>query len=190
MARHPEKTRRRLVEAAADLFNQEGFDGTDTNRIAAAAGFSPQTFYRHFEDKVDIFLRVYESWQDVEFTAVAASLQQSVRAAARTILQHHEQWRGFRRSLRHLAVSEPKVRQARAASRRRQIALLLTQESPTRVKERVSAHVLAIERWCDAWADGELSDLGMIDEGAWLEVIASELTKLLEISSPPDLNRA
>jgi len=44
-------TRQDLVEAAIAEFETVGFEGTNTNRIARAAGYAPQTFYRHFDDK-------------------------------------------------------------------------------------------------------------------------------------------
>lgn len=58
----PEETRERLVVAAAQLFNRVGYDGTDSNRIAREAGYAPGTFYKHFRDKKEIFLAVYEGW--------------------------------------------------------------------------------------------------------------------------------
>ena len=33
----PDETRARLVAAAAAVFNQEGYDGTDSNKLARAA---------------------------------------------------------------------------------------------------------------------------------------------------------
>src|SRR3981189_941127 len=62
MARKPrrvrdaQESRRLLVEAAAQIFNSDGFHGTDTNRIAKAAGYTPGTFYTHFPDQRAIFL--------------------------------------------------------------------------------------------------------------------------------------
>ena len=92
--------------AAAAAFNAHGFHGTDTNKIARAAGFAPQTFYRHFEDKLAIFIAVYEAWQESERTAVRAAAREPDpdAAIARTSVQHHRNWRGFRRSLRLLAL--------------------------------------------------------------------------------------
>src|ERR1700733_4737197 len=58
----PEQTRDRLVAAAAKLFNQTGYHGTDSNRIAKAAGYSAGVFYKHFNDKRAIFLAAYEGW--------------------------------------------------------------------------------------------------------------------------------
>ena len=77
-------TRNRLVEAAAAEFNAVGFHGTNTNKIAKAAGFSPQTFYRHFEDKVEIFLAVYDGWQASERHAVTRALKSSAAISVAT----------------------------------------------------------------------------------------------------------
>src|SRR5579863_8784990 len=101
--RDPDVTKTRLLDAAEREFNAHGFDGTDTNRIARAAGFAPQTFYRHFEDKTAIFLAVYDRWWKAEVAALDSSPHPSdAAAAARVALAFHTKWRSFRRSLRHL----------------------------------------------------------------------------------------
>src|SRR5271157_298904 len=90
--RDPEATQASLLEAGMREFNAHGFDGTDTNRIARAAGFAPQTFYRHFEDKTAIFLAVYERWWKGEVASLekAANGQPpSGEAAARVALAFH-----------------------------------------------------------------------------------------------------
>ncbi|GAA1783151.1 TetR/AcrR family transcriptional regulator [Agromyces lapidis] len=46
-----EATRHRLTEVALDLFERDGFDRTTTASIAAAAGVSEMTFFRHFGTK-------------------------------------------------------------------------------------------------------------------------------------------
>ena len=57
-----EDTRGRLWYAAWLEFREHGYTGTDTNRIARRASKSPQTFYRHFSNKLDIFGDIYRSW--------------------------------------------------------------------------------------------------------------------------------
>jgi AcrR family transcriptional regulator len=171
----PSGTRQRLVDAAADAFNAHGFHGTDTNKIARAAGFAPQTFYRHFEDKLAIFIAVYEAWQDSERTAVraAASEADPDAAIARTSVQHHRDWRGFRRSLRLLALEEPRIRAARAESRERQLAdLAKAPGNKGRSKADLTAALLKVERVCDALADDEFADIGINVEDA--EALAVE----------------
>src|SRR5262245_24348136 len=67
----PYETRSRLIAAAAELFNRVGFYGTDSNRIAHAAGYSTGVFYKHFTDKREIFLAAYEEWSIAEWKKVA-----------------------------------------------------------------------------------------------------------------------
>ncbi|MBR0849484.1 TetR/AcrR family transcriptional regulator [Bradyrhizobium diazoefficiens] len=157
-------TRDNLVEAAAREFNSVGYHGTNTNKIAREAGYSPQTFYRHFDDKIDIFLATYDAWQTSERHAIARAMKSSAsdRSVAKIILDHHVEWRIFRGSLRLLAVEEPRVRRARAASRERQVEILMRlPENEKRERVELIAGLLTIERLCDAVADGEFEDLGI-----------------------------
>ncbi|RMI30064.1 TetR/AcrR family transcriptional regulator [Nocardia stercoris] len=48
------ESRRRLLDAATQLFAERGISGTSTNRIAAAAGMSIGTLYRYFADREEI----------------------------------------------------------------------------------------------------------------------------------------
>jgi AcrR family transcriptional regulator len=166
MPRDPDATRESLLSAAQKEFNSRGFLGTDTNRIARRAGFAPQTFYRHFEDKIAIFLAIYDGWWTAQSEALNAVLEAPQKgkalAAARIVLDFHVRFRVFRRSLRYLTVEEPRVRKARAAARKAQIARLAGGRP---VAEMVAA-LLTAERLCDAYADEELADLGVNDKTA------------------------
>ena len=66
----PDETRERLVAAAAAVFNRDGYHGTDSNRIARAAGYAAGTFYKHFADKREILLAAYEAWVTSEWSEV------------------------------------------------------------------------------------------------------------------------
>lgn len=44
----------RLVRAAIDLFSEQGYDATTVAEIAARAGLSKATFFRHFPDKREV----------------------------------------------------------------------------------------------------------------------------------------
>jgi AcrR family transcriptional regulator len=161
--RDPAATRARLLAAASREFNSRGYFGTDTNRIARRAGFAPQTFYRHFADKIAIFLAVYDAWWRDESRALGEALARpkSAAAAARIVLRFHTDWRIFRRSLRHLAIEEPRVRKARAAARKEQVARQRARSGARRSDAQMLGALLAAERLCDAVADGELDDLAL-----------------------------
>jgi AcrR family transcriptional regulator len=48
------RTRARILEAALDLFEAHGYDATTTTQIAAAAGVTQMTFFRHFATKASL----------------------------------------------------------------------------------------------------------------------------------------
>jgi AcrR family transcriptional regulator len=51
MPRNGEDARRRLRDAALALFRERGYDATTTAEIAAKAGVTERTFFRHFPNK-------------------------------------------------------------------------------------------------------------------------------------------
>lgn len=163
----PEATRERLVAAAARVFNRVGYHGTDTNRLARAAGYAPATFYKHFPDKRAAFLAAYDAWVTSEWTQVdrvvrGASGDRAARIVALT-LAHHRRWRGLRASLRALVATDADVRAAYRAQRRRQLALLAALRGPAAPprRERDALLLFTMERTCDAVADGEVRALGL-----------------------------
>lgn len=50
------RTRDRILEAALDLFERHGYDATTTSEIAAAAGVTAMTFFRHFPTKAAVLV--------------------------------------------------------------------------------------------------------------------------------------
>ncbi len=54
MPRNGEPARRRLQQAAVELFRERGYDQTTTAEIAARAGVTERTFFRHFPDKREV----------------------------------------------------------------------------------------------------------------------------------------
>src|SRR5580698_643887 len=51
MPRSGKDARRRLQQAALELFRERGYEATTTAEIAAKAGVTERTFFRHFPDK-------------------------------------------------------------------------------------------------------------------------------------------
>jgi len=54
MGRWQPDSRGRLQEAALDLYSERGFDQTTAAQIAARAGLTERTFFRHFADKREV----------------------------------------------------------------------------------------------------------------------------------------
>ena len=54
MPRNSEDAIKRLRLAALELFAQNGFDQTTAAQIAARAGVTERTFFRHFPDKREV----------------------------------------------------------------------------------------------------------------------------------------
>jgi AcrR family transcriptional regulator len=57
-AEHAADTREALLAAARRLFADQGFDGTGTEQIVAAARVTRGALYHHFRDKADLFRAV------------------------------------------------------------------------------------------------------------------------------------
>jgi AcrR family transcriptional regulator len=171
-------TGEKLIQAAVREFKAHGYSGTDTNRIAARAGFAPQTFYRHFKDKLEIFVAIYRRWEDEEAAVVGSLVDKDAGtlALADAIVAHHRAYRLFRRSLRQLAVENTVVREARAQSRLRQIENTM-RLAGTGTKETVAPMLFQIERLADAIAEGEITDLGL-NETIARKAVAALLAEL------------
>jgi AcrR family transcriptional regulator len=73
MARWQPDARGRLEAAALELFESGGYAGTTAAQIAARAGLTERTFFRHFADKREVLF----AGQD----ALDATLADAVRAA-------------------------------------------------------------------------------------------------------------
>jgi len=54
MPRNGDEARKRLRHAALELFTENGFDQTTAAQIAARAGVTERTFFRHFPDKREV----------------------------------------------------------------------------------------------------------------------------------------
>jgi TetR/AcrR family transcriptional repressor of mexJK operon len=74
-----------IVRAATEIFAAKGYEGTSTDEIAARAGVSKQTLYKHFTDKDGLFEEIVmatTSRVDQLVALVGRSLAESDDAAA------------------------------------------------------------------------------------------------------------
>jgi len=54
------ENRARIIETAATLFRERGYDGVSVADLMAAAGFTHGGFYKHFGSKADLVIAAYE----------------------------------------------------------------------------------------------------------------------------------
>src|SRR5579872_2867168 len=60
-----ERTRQKIVETAAVLFNQKGFAGCSMGDIVEASGLEKGTLYGHFSTKEELALLAFDhAWKD------------------------------------------------------------------------------------------------------------------------------
>jgi AcrR family transcriptional regulator len=185
----PEQTRERLISAAANQFNRFGYHGTDSNIIAKEAGYATGTFYKHFQDKREIFLAVYERWLATEWRGVEDLLSQmrnpeeTARRLVDLSIQFHTDWRGLRASLMELVFSDPVARKFFRAQRRRQLDLMAELRSrfnlPCKTREQYAIHLYMTERVFDSIGQGEAQALGL-DLGAVVGTMVERVRALLE----------
>lgn len=74
LRRNPDRTKRRLLQAAIRLFSERGFHGVSVDEIVAKAKSNKRMVYHYFGSKEDIYLaalvEVFGRLESVEFQAV------------------------------------------------------------------------------------------------------------------------
>jgi len=73
MPRSGEDARRRLRQAALELFQERGYEATTTAEIAAKAGVTERTFFRHFPDKREALFDGEEAFRAALSQAVVSA---------------------------------------------------------------------------------------------------------------------
>jgi AcrR family transcriptional regulator len=75
--REREEVRRKILDAAHELFASEGYDRVTMRRVAEAIEYSPTTIYHHFEDKDDLVSALCEE----DFSKLLALFEQQAPPA-------------------------------------------------------------------------------------------------------------
>jgi AcrR family transcriptional regulator len=86
MARWEPDAPGRLAEAALDLFGERGYDQTTVEDIAARAGVTKRTFFRHYGDKREVLFAGGEEFEDLFLSGARAAPESAtpLEAVART----------------------------------------------------------------------------------------------------------
>jgi AcrR family transcriptional regulator len=171
-----EDTRAKLLATARTEFLRYGFDGTDAARIARRTGVSPNTFYRCFKGKVDVFIAVYLAWAAEEQRAFEGLIAKRGTAAeiVDAVVTRHRQHVWFRRSVRRLAHEDTFVRQAVALVRREHLRTLTRGSAAD--PAAVSADLIQYEHLAVTLAEAELDDM-TVDDGILRDRLAAMLMR-------------
>jgi AcrR family transcriptional regulator len=69
--RERQEMRGKILEAAREMFLEEGYDKTSIRNIAEKIEYSPGTIYQYFEDKDEIFFIIHQEGFDKLFEMMA-----------------------------------------------------------------------------------------------------------------------
>jgi AcrR family transcriptional regulator len=78
--RRKQETRGRILEAAAELFGEQGYEATKVGEICGRADVARQTFFNHFPAKRDLLIEMFEIGLDL----LAANLDSACERAGTT----------------------------------------------------------------------------------------------------------
>jgi AcrR family transcriptional regulator len=73
MSRWQADARGRLVRAALELYDEQGFEAATAAAIAARAGLTERTFFRHFADKREVLFDGSSQMRDIAAREIAAA---------------------------------------------------------------------------------------------------------------------
>ena len=186
-------TRDRLVTAAFELFDEQGYDGTTVDEIATRAGAGRTTFFRHFGGKEEVvfpdhdeLLRLVEARLA---TATPATLDVGLREAARIVLDHYLDEGETARARYRLTSTVPALRSREVASVQRYQRLFAQhlQESyrdaadgPLRADLLGAAIVTAHNHVLRRWLRGLAQDVAAEFDAAMTQVLAPRPAQLAQ----------
>jgi len=108
-----QERRRQVLDTAIGVFAQQGFRGTTTKRLAAAAGVSEATIYLHFPTKKALYKAILEAKirsLDPMLAELAAaderSLKETLRGVASAMLRKYKRDRTLLRLLLYSALED------------------------------------------------------------------------------------
>ncbi|MDR3474765.1 MAG: TetR family transcriptional regulator [Devosia sp.] len=186
MPRNGEDARQRLRHAALELFVENGFDQTTAAQIAARAGVTERTFFRHFPDKREVLF----DGQNILGTALSEAIgkappeltpMQTLHRAFASMVEMLERNRRYSEPRQRVISSTPALQErelAKGAAITRAVAEALQRRGVEKQRANLAAQagLAALGYALDAWfADASLP-LGDYLDRAFVE--------LQQLSSP------
>jgi AcrR family transcriptional regulator len=81
---HAQTRRQEILQAAAELFAEKGYQRTSVREIAARAGIAPGTIYLYFDSKGDLLIGLMKCLAELE--DLGEEVEQALRSDARAFL--------------------------------------------------------------------------------------------------------
>ncbi len=169
--------RDRLVAAAFELFEAQGYDATTVDDIAARAGAGRSTFFRHFRGKEDVVLPDHEALLGRVggrlATASSGGQEVALREATGIVLDHYLTEGATARARYRLASTVPAIRDREIASVQRYLRLFAQHihrwldrepDGPLRAELVASSVVIAHNHVLRRWLRGEIEDRAATEE--------------------------
>jgi len=183
VARWEPDARGRLLQAALDLFADQGYEATTAAEIAARAGLTRTTLFRHFADKREVLFQgqstlVSTATAGVRSAPADASALEVLRCALRALADEHvPAQQEIGRRIDAIVATSPEL-QERAAAKRASIAAAVADALALRLGDPRPAGVLA-DLGVRAYYDGFAAWTGPRAGEPLAAVVLEELAALL-----------
>lgn len=184
--RKQEFARNAIWDAAIALFLEKGFDETTVDEIAARAGTSRRSFFRHFESKNDLMAQPVIDWgtslvSAIESCAPSMSLTNLLREVVFKVAEESAS-NPRSRTLMQIASKYPSAREAQLS----RVAIVqdrLAHAFGKRCKDDITAYVLAglifavLGATHQSWFEKSEGDISFVAQKAFvaLSKIASDI---------------
>jgi AcrR family transcriptional regulator len=194
-------TRDRLVQAAAEVFAEKGYDRAGVQEIARRAGLTTGAIYGRFTGKAELLLEAIDSKAEDEFDELFSQHRFEGRATdilstvGAHLVTHDDGDRGHDLLLEAIVTArrDPEVAAKLGARVDHRAALLgdLIEEAKLDGSVGDDLDTLALVRFCHAVSLGflclEALDLDLPDETPWAHLIERLVGALAQQTEPLDL---
>ena len=170
MPRNGDEVRKRLQWAALELYRERGYGETTAAEIAAKAGVTERTFFRHFPDKREVLFDGDAAFTEEVTTAVRNAPESlgpwdTLFLAFNSVKQTFVENRPFTEPRRHVIASSPALQERAMAKTRSLIAAVasaLCERGLTVPQANLAAQMgmATLSHGVSAWFNDGSIDLG------------------------------
>lgn len=169
MPRDGKKVRRRLQEAALELYQDGGYDRTTAAEIASKAGVTGRTFFRHFADKREVLFGGEDQFATALTNAILDAPQalaplETLFHAFRKVEPFFVENRSFSTRRQIVIASNPALEERAQTKRQALTAIVVSALVQRRVPPRLARlaaqlGMAALNTAVSSWFESESTDL-------------------------------